>query len=96
VPVGVLVVELTVSVDEPDIVTVLGLTVAVSPDGAVVVNVTVPLNPPTAVMVIVDVPEPPCVMVMLDGLALIVKSDTLKVTVVLRDSAPLVPVTVTV
>ncbi len=89
-------VVLMVSVDVPEPVTEVGLRVAVIPDGALVVSDTVPLKPPSEVTWIMLVPEDPCTTVMLDGFAVSVKSCTLTVTIVVRDSDPLVPVTVTV
>ena len=86
----------TVSVEEPELVTLVGLSVAVSPDVALAVRLTVPVNPPIAVMVQVLVAEPPCATVMLLGLHASVKSWTLTVTIVVWVSDPLVPVTVTV
>ena len=66
----------TVRVLVPDIVMVLGLSVAVSPvDGlTVAVRLTVPLNPPLGVMVIVEVPDPPTAMLIEVGLAVMEKS----------------------
>ena len=74
------------------------LRVHVSPlDGEIdVERVTVPLKPLTAVTVTVDVPEAPALIVTLVGLAVIVKSWTVKVTVAVADCDPLTPVTVTV
>jgi hypothetical protein len=69
----------TVRVEEPELVTLVGLSVAVSPVVAVAVSWTVPVNPPTAVTVQVLVPEPPWATVM--GLVQsMVKSWTLTVT----------------
>jgi len=80
----------------PEPVTLVGLRVAVRPDDGVAVRLTVPLNPLTAVTVMVDVPDAPTLTVMLVGLAAIVKSWTVKVTIAEAELAPLVPVTVTV
>jgi hypothetical protein len=55
---------------------------------------TVPLNPLTAVNVIVDVPVWPTITGTLVGLAVTVKSVTLKSTLAEWDWEPLVPVTV--
>ena len=77
--------------------TLVGLNVHVKPAGDTAdVNVTVPVNPLTGATVIVDVPEPPEANVKLVGLAAMVKSLTVKVTVAEWDNVPLVPVTVTV
>jgi len=60
-------------------------------------RLTVPVNPLTAVSVIVEVPEAPASIWAGDTApAAIVKSRTVNVTVAEWDSAPLVPVTVTV
>lgn len=85
-----------VSVALPELVIDVGLSVAVIPAGALAVNATVPLKPPSELTVIVLVPDDPWRMVMLVGLAVSVKSCTLTVTIVVCDSDPLVPVTVTV
>lgn len=78
----------------------LGVNVQVRPvaGDTVAVRVTVPVNPPTRATVIVDVPAAPARMVTLVGLAVMAKSCTpaVKVTVVVWDSVPLAPVTVTV
>jgi hypothetical protein len=60
------------------------------------VRVTVPVNPFVAVTVMVDVPVVPARTVTLVGLAAIVKSWTVNVTVAVWVRLPLVPVTVTV
>jgi hypothetical protein len=59
---------------------------------------TVPVNPLTEEMVIVEVTAEPALVVRLDGLAEIEKSGTamLYVTVVVCDSEPSAPLTVTV
>ncbi len=62
----------------------------------VVVNATVPVNPLTGATVIVEVTAVPEFVDTLVGLAVTVKSITVTVTVAEWDSAPLVPVTVTV
>ncbi len=59
-------------------------------------RLTTPLKPPTAATVIVDVPAWFTLTLTLVGLALIVKSCTVKETVAVCDRLPLVPVTVTV
>ncbi len=84
------------SVDVPDPVTLVGLRVAVRPAEGFAVRLTTPLNPFTAATVTVDVPEAPALTVTLVGLAVMVKSWTVKVTVALADCDPLTPVTVTV
>lgn len=86
----------TVRTDDPDIVTLVGDSVAVRPVDAAAVSVTVPLNPPCEVMVIVSVLHAPWTTVRLVGLAVMVKSWTLKVTFAVCERLPLVPVTVTV
>jgi len=73
--------ELTVRVEVPDPVTLVGLSVAVRPLDALAVRVTVPLNPFWAVTVMADVPWAPALIVRLVGLAVMVKSWTVKVTV---------------
>jgi len=79
-------------------VTLVGLNVQVIPVAGDVLKVrdTTPLNPLTAVTVMVEDPEVPEEKVTLVGLAAIVKSCTVTVTVAEWDSVPLVPVTVTV
>ena len=53
-PVGVVVLVVTVIVEDPDVVTDAGLKLAVVPDGGVLtLNVTVPVNPPVGVTVAV-------------------------------------------
>jgi hypothetical protein len=86
----------TLRFDEPEIVTLVGLSDGVSPEVALAVRETVPVNPPIAVTVQVLVAEPPCATVMLLGLHVSVKSSTLTVTIVVWVRDPLVPVTVTV
>jgi hypothetical protein len=92
-----------VSIDVPDVVMLVGLSVAVKPvDGeTVVVNATVPVNPLSGAMVIVSVAKLPgqVSVVTLVELAVIVKSGAVTwrvMTAVVWDSRPLVPVTVTV
>jgi len=72
----------------------VGLSVAVRPLDGLAVRVTVPLNPFWAVTVMVDVPWAPALIVRLVGLAVMVKSWTVKVTVTDADCGPLVPVTI--
>jgi hypothetical protein len=75
----------------------VGLKVHVNPAGDTVDDrATVPVNPLTGATVIVDVPEPPEANEKLVGLAVIVKSVIVPVTVAEWDRVPLVPVTVTV
>lgn len=69
---------------------------AVRPVDELAVRLTVPVKPFCAVTVIVDVPVAPALIVMLVGLAVIVKSWTVNVTVADADCEPLVPDTVTV
>ena len=64
-------------------------------------SVTLPVKPPVAVLVTVYVAEPPTVTVLLAGVAASVKPGSggalmTSCIVVVRESAPLVPVTVTV
>jgi len=70
-------------VEVPDPVTLVGVRVQVKPvaGDTVAVRLTTPLKPCDAVMVIVDVPAVPALTVTLVGLAAIVNSCTLKVTV---------------
>src|SRR6266516_5343550 len=75
-----------------------GVSVHVRPAGAtVLVRVTVPVKPLTGATVMVEVAATPTFTLALVGLAVTVKSGTatLNITVVLWDSAPFVPVTVT-
>lgn len=75
VPVLVDAVVLTVMVDEPEPVTVIGLKLAVAPVGRpVAVKVTVPLNPLMAAMLVVYCVILPCTTVWDVGVAEIVKS----------------------
>jgi hypothetical protein len=73
-------------------VTLVGVTVH---EVLLVVRATVPLKPFCAATVIVEVPAALTFTVTLVGLALTVKSVTVKVTVTECDRLPLVPVTVT-
>ena len=85
---------LTVKVEEPELVTLVGLSVAVRPLVALAVRLTVPVNPPTAATLQVVVAELPWATVI--GLVhMRVKSCTLTVTIVVRVRDPLAPVTVT-
>ena len=91
--------ELHDRVEVPDPpVTLVGVRVQVRPPvgDTVAVSATVPVNPLTGAMVIVDVPAWLTLTATLVGLATIVKSVTVKVTVAEWDNVPLVPVTVTV
>jgi hypothetical protein len=85
-------------VEAPDPVTLVGVRVQVKPVAGLTVEVrlTNPLKPCWAVIVIVEVPEAFAETVTLVGLAVIVKSWTVYVTVAERARLPLVPVTVTV
>ena len=67
----------------------------VRPDGIVSVRATVPANPPSAAMVIVDAAEEPTLTTVVVGLAEILKSGTLTVTVTEWDIVTPDPVTVT-
>ncbi len=82
--------------DAPSTILV-GVRVQVKPAGDTVeVKATVPVKPFTGATVIVDVAAVPTFTLTLVGLAVTVKSMTVTVTVAEWDSAPLVPVTVTV
>ncbi len=85
-------------VEVPEPVTLVGVRVQVRPVAGDMLEVrdTTPLKPLTAVTVTVDVPEPGATKLKLVGLAEIVKSCTVTVTVAEWDNDPLVPVTVTV
>jgi hypothetical protein len=85
-------VELTVSVAEPDITIVVGASVITRLDEAAYVRLTVPLKPPIPFTVIVLEAAVPATMLRLVGLAVIVKSDTLTVTVAECERLLLVPV----
>ena len=76
----------------PEPVTLVGATLH---EVLLVVRLTTPEKPWRPVTVIVDVPALPAFTVTLVGLALIVKSWTVNVTVAEWDNDPLVPVTVT-
>ena len=85
-------------VEVPEPVTLVGLSVAVSPAGVTeAVRLTVPLKPASAVTVIVEEPVPTVVeIVTVVGDAVTVKSCSVKVTVAEAGVVlPLVPVTVT-
>jgi len=94
------VLPVTVRVLEPDIVTLVGLSVAVSPvELTVATRLTMPLNPPLGVMLIVEVPVPPVDILIEVGLAVMVKSGWLTTSVIMAvvwDSVPLMPFTLTV
>ena len=80
-------------VELPEPVTLVGAT---EHEVLLVVRLTTPANPCKPVTVIVEVPAAPAFTVTLVGLAEIVKSWTVYVTVVELDGTPLlVPVTVT-
>ena len=94
---------LTVSVDEPPEVTLVGFSEAVAPDGTPLTDrLTVCAEPLVTAVLMVDVPlGPPWVSVSVDGLAEIEKSFgggvlIVKVMVVLCVALVPVPVTVTV
>jgi len=86
------------SVLVPEPLTLVGVRVQVKPvaGDTVAVRLTTPLKPWSAVTVIVEVPAPFALTVTLVGLAAMVKSCTVKVTVAECVRVPLVPVTVTV
>lgn len=75
--------EVQESVDVPDPVTLVGVRVHASPvvGDIVSVRLTTPPNPLTAAMVMVELLVPPTIMVLLVGLAVIVKSWIVTVTV---------------
>jgi len=85
-------------VDVPEPVTLVGVRVQVRPvvGETVAVRLTTPLKPWSAVIVIVEVPAVPALVATEAGLAAIVKSWTVTVTVAAWDRVALVPVTVTV
>jgi hypothetical protein len=76
----------------PEPVTLVGVRVQLV---LLLVRATTPLKPWRAATLIVEEPATPEDTLTLVGLALIVKSWTVNVTVVLCDRPPLVPVTVT-
>jgi hypothetical protein len=86
------------SVEVPEPVTLAGVSVHDRPVAGetAAVRLTTPANPLTAVTVIVEVPAMPTVVETEVGLAAIMKSWTMKVTVAVWLRLPLVPVTVTV
>jgi hypothetical protein len=98
VPSGVDAVGVTVRVDVPEPpLTLVGLSVAVNTAGALAVRITFPEKPPSGLIVIELVPEAGQVFTRIEtGRAVIVKSCTLTVTVVVWLRLPLIPVTVTV
>lgn len=86
-----------VELAEAPSVTLVWLKKQASPDGVIdCVKVTVPANPFTLVTVMVEMPVSPALTVKTLGVAEIVKSRTLTVTVVQWISAPLVALTTTV
>jgi hypothetical protein len=96
-----LTVELQDRVEVPDPpVTLVGVRVQVKPPvttgSMLAVRATVPVKPLTGAIVIVEVPAWLTLTGTLVGLAVMVKSVTVTVTVAAWDSVPLVPVTVTV
>jgi hypothetical protein len=96
VPVGFFPV-LTVMVDVPEPLIVLGLNDAVAPEGKpLTLSITVPLKPFTAATFAVYVVLAPFLTVCDAGVAVRVKVDTTSVTVVLCVRLPLVPVMVNV
>ena len=80
------------SVEVPDPVTLVGLTVH---EVLLVVRATTPAKPFRPVTVTVEVPALPALTVTLEGAAEIVKSWTTNVTVTECERLPLVPVTPT-
>lgn len=69
------------SVEVPDPVMLVGLRIAVSPADGLVVRLTTPAKPLRPAIVAVDVPVEPALTVTVVGLAVIVKSWTIRVTV---------------
>jgi hypothetical protein len=86
------------SVEVPEPVKLVGVRAQVKPVAGLMLEVklTMLANPSSAVTVIVEGPDAPARTVALVGLAVIVKSWTVKVAVAGCDKPPLVPVTVTV
>jgi hypothetical protein len=75
VPAGVVAAVLIVSVDDPPVVTELGLKLAVAPEGSpLALSDTDCADPLVTAVEIVDVADAPCVTDTLDGLAEIEKS----------------------
>jgi hypothetical protein len=66
--------EVTDSIEVPEAVTLVGFKVAVSPEGDATDSVTTPVNELTAPILIDPVPELPAVIVIVAGVAVIVKS----------------------
>jgi hypothetical protein len=87
----------TLSTDDPDIVMLVGVRVALMPADGVAVSWTVPVKPPCEVIVIDPVLQLPCATVIVRGVLelVMVKSWTLTVTFAVWDRDPLIPVTVT-
>jgi hypothetical protein len=84
-------------VDEPPLVTEAGLNTAVTPAGRVPVErLTFWATPLLVAVLMVDLPEDPCPMARLLGLAEIVKSLAVTVSVRFAECVPLAPVPVTV
>src|SRR5580693_7365364 len=99
-PIGVLLVVVTVSVEDPAPVTDVGENDAVAPVGSplVTLKLTAPPNPFSTPRFTVYVVLPPAATVCVPGVADIVKSgaNTVKATVAVCVTAPLVPVIVSV
>ncbi len=76
--------------------TVVGLSVAPRPEGAAPDSETEPAKPPRLVSVIVDAVEEPAAMMRVAGVAEMLKSTTLTLTVAAWAREPLVPVTTAV
>jgi hypothetical protein len=99
-PIGVLLVVVTVSVEDPAPVTDVGENDAVAPVGSplVTLKLTAPPNPFSTPRFTVYVVLPPAATVCVPGVADIVKSgaNTVKATVAVWVTAPLVPVIVSV
>jgi hypothetical protein len=66
--------EVTDSIEVPEAITLVGFKVAVSPEGDATDSVTTPVNELTAPILIDPVPELPAVIVIVAGVAVIVKS----------------------
>jgi len=97
VPVGVEASAHTFSIDEPDVVTLVGIRVALMPVEGLAVNWTRPLKPPEEVTVMEPVLQLPCMTVIVLGVLVLVtaKSWTLTVTFAVCTRLRLVPVMVT-
>jgi hypothetical protein len=91
-----LAVQETVALPEPPLIVPGERAPQVSPDGTVLLSVTAPVKRLRLVIMTVEVPGVPAFTMTLVGLAVIAKSTTWTLTVVLRDREPLVAITVAV